>query len=78
MKAEWSERESDRVRVRASRVTPQQKGSDQEQSDPSPRQRGGPISKHVKVGKEQKYEYIHGSRRGPKPRTTVLARTSSS
>jgi hypothetical protein len=37
--------------------------------------RGGPISKHVKVWKEQKYG--HGSRRGPIPRMTVLVRASS-
>jgi hypothetical protein len=34
-----------------------------------------PISKYIKVWKEQKYD--HGSRRGPKPRMTVLARISS-
>jgi hypothetical protein len=36
--------------------------------------RGGPISKYVKVCKEQKYG--NGYRRSLKPRATVLARTS--
>jgi hypothetical protein len=41
-----------------------------EPADPSSHRRGGPISKHVEVWKEQKY--VHGFRLNPKPRTTVL------
>jgi hypothetical protein len=36
---------------------------------------GSGVSRHVEVWKEQKYS--HGSRRGSKPRLTVLTRTSS-
>jgi hypothetical protein len=40
-----------------------------------PSRRRGPISKHVKVWKEQKY--AHGTRRGSISRSTVLAKPSS-
>jgi hypothetical protein len=51
------------------RVSPRYRGSEQQQSDPSSCQRGGPISKHVKVWKEEIYG--QGSRWSPKPRTTA-------
>jgi hypothetical protein len=41
---------------------------------PSSCRRRGPISKHTNVLGTNK-KFVHGSRRGSKPRTTVLARS---